>query len=345
MINEKNENYYSNFITNKKSNKVENEFKTEKKPNEIKKYFFDKNKKHHLKQRKKSLDINEEKIKNFLQRQNLYSTKISKNVEKMKKDKFDKDTNYLSSKIIKRKSLNEIINNYYYKEINKKEKVKYKLMKKFNSSDLIRNKNLNSERLLNNMKQKMYDKIFNVLDSDKDNFISPFSIQSSIKDIPSHMMKILFPIFNKFKNENITLSKNEFFLLLNNVFDNLDFENKKIFVREYGDNSRLKELIKFNEEETNSKIFYFNPKIDEKSKNIGNKFYRNKSYNKSFNKSLITTNQSYSDIIISRNTTNKKNRGFRSKLIKVNTFKNNNNYSMEPISSYTYGNFITKISG
>ena len=113
MINEKNENYYSNFITNKKSNKVENEFKTEKKPNEIKKYFFDKNKKHHLKQRKKSLDINEEKIKNFLQRQNLYSTKISKNVEKMKKDKFDKDTNYLNSKIIKRKSLNEIINNYY----------------------------------------------------------------------------------------------------------------------------------------------------------------------------------------------------------------------------------------
>ena len=201
----------------------------------------------------------------------------------MRIDKFNKDTNFQNYKKEK-KSLNEIINHLYYKGINKKQIKKSQLLKKFNtSSNYIKNKNLESERLINNMKSKMCEKIFNVLDSDKDGYISPLSIQKSIKDIPNHMMKLLLPIFNKFNKENMTLSKEEFIPLLYYVYDNLDFDEKKSFVREYGDNSRLRELVKFNEDENYSKNFYFNPKINLNSKIIYNRKYRPKSINKSMN--------------------------------------------------------------
>ena len=284
MLNEK---YLSIFLTNKNSSDSHTykEIHLEDKPiiNDLKKYFFHKKTSYHLKQRKKSLDVNEEKLQKFLTRQDIFSNKIKKNVEKMRIDKFNKDTNYQNYKHEK-KSLNEIINHLYYKGINKKQIKKSQLLKKFNtSSNYIKNKNLESERLINNMKSKMGEKIFNVLDSDKDGYISPLSIQKSIKDIPNHMMKLLLPIFNKFNKENMTLSKEEFIPLLYYVYDNLDFDEKKNFVREYGDNSRLRELVKFNEDENYSKNFYFNPKINLNSKIIYNRKYRPKSINKSMN--------------------------------------------------------------
>jgi hypothetical protein len=284
MLNEK---YLSIFLTNKNSSDSHTykEIHLEDKPiiNDLKKYFFHKKTSYHLKQRKKSLDVNEEKLQKFLTRQDIFTNKIKKNVEKMRLDKFNKDTNYQNYKHEK-KSLNEIINHLYYKGINKKQIKKSQLLKKFNtSSNCIKNKNLESERLINNMKSKMCEKIFNVLDSDKDGYISPLSIQKSIKDIPNHMMKLLFPIFNKFNKENMTLSKEEFIPLLYYVYDNLDFDEKKSFVREYGDNSRLRELVKFNEDENYSKNFYFNPKINLNSKIIYNRKYRPKSINKSMN--------------------------------------------------------------
>ena len=247
MLNEK---YLSIFLTNKNSSDSHTykEIHLEDKPiiNDLKKYFFHKKTSYHLKQRKKSLDVNEEKLQKFLTRQDIFTNKIKKNVEKMRLDKFNKDTNYQNYKHEK-KSLNEIINHLYYKGINKKQIKKSQLLKKFNtSSNYIKNKNLESERLINNMKSKMCEKIFNVLDSDKDGYISPLSIQNSKKDIPNHMMKLLLPIFNKFNKENMTLSKEEFIPLLYYVYDNLDFDEKKSFVREYGDNSRLRELVKFN---------------------------------------------------------------------------------------------------
>jgi hypothetical protein len=284
MLNEK---YLSIFLTNKNSSDSHTykEIHLEDKPiiNDLKKYFFHKKTSYHLKQRKKSLDVNEEKLQKFLTRQDIFTNKIKKNVEKMRIDKFNKDTNYQNYKHEK-KSLNEIINHLYYKGINKKQIKKSQLLKKFNtSSNCIKNKNLESERLINNMKSKMCEKIFNVLDSDKDGYISPLSIQKSIKDIPNHMMKLLLPIFNKFNKENMTLSKEEFIPLLYYVYDNLDFDEKKSFVREYGDNSRLRELVKFNEDENYSKNFYFNPKINLNSKIIYNRKYRPKSINKSMN--------------------------------------------------------------
>ena len=285
MLNEK---YLSIFLTNKNSSDSHTykEIHLEDKPiiNDLKKYFFHKKTSYHLKQRKKSLDVNEEKLQKFLTRQDIFTNKIKKNVEKMRLDKFNKDTNYQNYKHEK-KSLNEIINHLYYKGINKKQIKKSQLLKKFNtSSNYIKNKNLESERLINNMKSKMCEKIFNVLDSDKDGYISPLSIQKSIKDIPNHMMKLLLPIFNKFNKENMTLSKEEFIPLLYYVYDNLDFDEKKNFVREYGDNSRLRELIKFNEDESYSRNCYFNPKINLKSKSICNlRKYRPKSVNNSIN--------------------------------------------------------------
>ena len=284
MLNEK---YLSIFLTNKNSSDSHTykEIHLEDKPiiNDLKKYFFHKKTSYHLKQRKKSLDVNEKKLQKFLTRQDIFTNKIKKNVEKMRLDKFNKDTNYQNYKHEK-KSLNEIINHLYYKGINKKQIKKSQLLKKFNtSSNYIKNKNLESERLINNMKSKMCEKIFNVLDSDKDGYISPLSIQKSIKDIPNHMMKLLLPIFNKFNKENMTLSKEEFIPLLYYVYDNLDFDEKKSFVREYGDNSRLRELVKFNEDENYSKNFYFNPKINLNSKIIYNRKYRPKSINKSMN--------------------------------------------------------------
>lgn len=284
MLNEK---YLSIFLTNKNSSDSHTykEIHLEDKPiiNDLKKYFFHKKTSYHLKQRKKSLDVNEEKLQKFLTRQDIFTNKIKKNVEKMRIDKFNKDTNFQNYKHEK-KSLNEIINHLYYKGINKKQIKKSQLLKKFNtSSNYIKNKNLESERLINNMKSKMCEKIFNVLDSDKDGYISPLSIQKSIKDIPNHMMKLLLPIFNKFNKENMTLSKEEFIPLLYYVYDNLDFDEKKSFVREYGDNSRLRELVKFNEDENYSKNFYFNPKINLNSKIIYNRKYRPKSINKSMN--------------------------------------------------------------
>ena len=284
MLNEK---YLSIFLTNKNSSDSHTykEIHLEDKPiiNDLKKYFFHKKTSYHLKQRKKSLDVNEEKLQKFLTRQDIFTNKIKKNVEKMRLDKFNKDTNYQNYKHEK-KSLNEIINHLYYKGINKKQIKKSQLLKKFNtSSNYIKNKNLESERLINNMKSKMCEKIFNVLDSDNDGYISPLSIQKSIKDIPNHMMKLLLPIFNKFNKENMTLSKEEFIPLLYYVYDNLDFDEKKSFIREYGDNSRLRELVKFNEDENYSKNFYFNPKINLNSKIIYNRKYRPKSINKSMN--------------------------------------------------------------
>jgi hypothetical protein len=84
------------------------------------------------------------------------------------------------------------------------------------SSDSVHTIN-DSKLMFNKRKDEIFKKIFEILDSDQDNQISSFCIDT--KKIPSNIINILNPIIVELNDENETLNLNEFVKACEHLFE------------------------------------------------------------------------------------------------------------------------------
>ena len=82
-----------------------------------------------------------------------------------------------------------------------------------------------TEEIINNKKEKVFKKIFLLLDGDEDGKIS--SLHMSIKNLPESLQKILEPIFKELNFENESLNEKEFIFVCNKFYDTLRFDEKR----------------------------------------------------------------------------------------------------------------------
>ena len=96
-------------------------------------------------------------------------------------------------------------------------------------------------------KEKAFQKIFQHLDKDKDGLISRLNI--AIKALPLNIQSIIEPIIIELQRENLTLNEGDFINACFNLFDDLEFIEKRTildFIRNEGiKNKKFDNLNKF----------------------------------------------------------------------------------------------------
>jgi len=136
-----------------------------------------------------------------------------------------------------------------------------------------------SNNLYNEQKINSFKKIFKILDKDQDGIVSKFHIESD--ELPNNLNKIFMPIIEELKQDNQTLTEDEFVAASFRLFETLNFLQKRDII-DFGLNKKKK-----NDEELQ---FTFAPKI-------------NKDYNLNINKreiddrdkELLNEKQSYNE--------------------------------------------------
>jgi hypothetical protein len=76
--------------------------------------------------------------------------------------------------------------------------------------------------LITKMKDEVFGKIYNILDSDQDNIIS--GLNHNIKDIDRQMKRIINPILLELKEENETLTREEFVKAMTHLYEVILFK-------------------------------------------------------------------------------------------------------------------------
>ena len=84
-----------------------------------------------------------------------------------------------------------------------------------------------SEKIMNKKLNKMFIKIFKILDSDENNKIS--GNHMCIKKLPKNIQKILKPLFFTIKEKKETLNESEFVFILKKLYESFSFIEKKEF--------------------------------------------------------------------------------------------------------------------
>lgn len=69
-----------------------------------------------------------------------------------------------------------------------------------------------TDKLLNDLYVKTFTRLFKDLDSDQDNLITSFNINTS--NVPKPILKIIKPILKELKDDNQTLNCEEFILVM-----------------------------------------------------------------------------------------------------------------------------------
>lgn len=118
--------------------------------------------------------------------------------------------------------------------------------------------NMESVELFEVKKERAFRKIFQKLDKDKDELITKFNIE--VKALPPKIQEILAPIVDELKEENETLTENEFVTACYQLYETLTYPEKTEIIN-YGKNeSDKKNNINYN--------FTFKPQINSHSSNI-----------------------------------------------------------------------------
>ena len=228
------------------------------------------------------------------------------------------------------------------------------------NSKLNYNKNINSVIINSNFENKIFLKIFKIIDKDEDGFINSIQLSNNkykyFKN--KNIFKILEPFLNKIIKENITLDQNEFIELISAYFIDLNIVDKKLILNEFSDNCKLIKNL------SQSQKILFKPKINEYSKSIyknyeqkiikefkkrniliNNKLLKNKSINNINNKDFERKNffnkltKSYS-INSTNNILNNNNNN------SINNSNNNSikNFSFSLIKQFTFNTFRNSIN-
>ena len=96
----------------------------------------------------------------------------------------------------------------------------YKYYSNYNTNNTFTQ--IKSNRIISDIINNIFIKIFKILDSDEDDLISPITITNSIKNIPLKIKKILQNFFDEFQRSNINLKKENFVEIMKDIYNNLD---------------------------------------------------------------------------------------------------------------------------
>ena len=224
------------------------------------KHFLKKENKTNNNNRKELNENKKKKIKEFLNRQSNYTNKIKENKEKLK-NIYNKNNNLNT---IKKKIPLSTILTHYYDGINKhylhKELLYNKYYSNYNTNNTFTQ--IKSNRIISDIINNIFIKIFKILDSDEDDLISPITITNSIKNIPLKIKKILQNFFDEFQRSNINLKKENFVEIMKDIYNDLKKNEKKILIEEFGE--KKNKLLK---------QYSFNGyKINERSRSMAEKY-------------------------------------------------------------------------
>ena len=98
---------------------------------------------------------------------------------------------------------------------------------------------------MTNIQTEVFCNLFNDLDSDQDNIISNYHINT--KKLDSNILSIISPLLTEIKENNISLNKNKFIQAMNQLYKDLYFKDKHYLINYY---KSKKSNINTNESET-----------------------------------------------------------------------------------------------
>jgi hypothetical protein len=142
-----------------------------------------------------------------------------------------------------------------------------------------------SDKLVHESNRKAFINLFNILDSDQDDLITSVSI--NLNNIPEKIIKIIEPLLIELKEDNQTLSQEEFIRAMNKLFENISFLDRRELIREYSDfNMRKQNLFENNNKNINKKYLYdySNYNFSRAKTPMPNNNYENKKETKIVNK-------------------------------------------------------------
>ena len=99
-----------------------------------------------------------------------------------------------------------------------------------------------NEKIINETKSRAFNNLFKDLDGDQDNIINGINI--SIYKIPDNIYKIIEPLLNELKEDNQSLSKEEFIIAMNKLYENLSSLERRTIINTYS--KKLKQNKSFN---------------------------------------------------------------------------------------------------
>jgi len=319
-------NYYNNIYNDKIAKELKN--------NLIKsKILEDKN---YFDKKLKNKNYNFER---FLEREKIFELKKKNNNNKLIEEYYNNNMNNNKNNN-KKVSINKILKHFYI-SMEKHYLHKELLYKKYYNgnnnisrnnynSKLNYNKNINSIIINSNFENKIFLKIFKIIDKDEDGFINSIQLSNNkykyFKN--KNIFKIFEPFLNKIIKENITLDQNEFIELISAYFIDLNIVDKKLILNEFSDNCKLIKNL------SQSQKILFKPKINEYSKSIS-KNYEQKIIKEFKKRNILINNKLLKNKSINNINNNKEfeKKNFFNRLTKsysinsTNNILNNNNYN------------------
>ena len=99
-----------------------------------------------------------------------------------------------------------------------------------------------NEKIINETKSRAFNNLFKDLDGDQDNIINGINI--SIYKIPNNIYKIIEPLLNELKEDNQSLSKEEFIKAMNKLYEDLSSLERRTIINTYS--KKLKQNKSYN---------------------------------------------------------------------------------------------------
>ncbi len=332
-------NYYNKNISLRKLNKLKEEYD--------KKYSFqpvinDNYKTDLTFEQRLNIFNNISKQKKEELKNNLTNLKLDENGQELFKPKLISKQYFLHTlKKNNHRKIEEIENNekidvfnknyLYYKKYNSnKEKLKKKIYYNRNIPHIF--SKTQSDKLLIEANHKAFSNLFSELDSDQDNLITSLNI--NLNNIPNNILKIIEPLLMELKDDNQTLTHDEFIKAMTKLFETISSTERREIIKEYTNKKKnidknISEII------NNSKINYNNTLTKNNSLkkndfnnsisniNISNINNNNSIINSSSISRIFTHNYASTDI----NSFDNNYLSCRPKTPIYNKMSNNNNYN------------------
>ena len=132
----------------------------------------------------------------------------------------------------------------------------------------VQNSKRQNKKIIDKIHKSVFDTIFKELDSDQDGLISPIHINT--EKLPKQIITIIEPLINELKDDNQTLSNEDFINAMNSLYNDLTIVDKHTLINTYRNTSKRSNSLSNNKNNTtiNSKMNLQNKSTINKNKNV-----------------------------------------------------------------------------
>ena len=229
----------------------------------------------------------------------------------------------------------------------------------------VQNSKRQNKKIIDKIHKSVFDTIFKELDSDQDGLISPIHINT--EKLPNQIITIIEPLINELKDDNQTLSNEDFLNAMNSLYNDLTIVDKHTLINTYRNTAkRSNSLSNKNNATINSKMNLQNKskisnknvnsldnkrKIDVNTERLANN--HDKRIEQMFDNYMrIYNNKDYNNIYFDNNYNNQ-HTVQSSNLNKSEYFNNrnnntsirdNNNSEFSSICNFTFDNYMKSLN-